>query len=208
MAITYPLSIPTNKKFKTCRFTARSVVAVSQSPFTGQQQVQKHPGQWWEVDVSLPPMERDDAEEWSSFFLKLNGREGTFLMGDPLATSPRGVGTGGPQVDGPSQTGNSLVTKGWTVSQTGILKTGDYIQLGSGVTSKLYKVLNDADSNGSGNATLDIWPDITPDNSPVDNSAITISDTVGVFRLVSNEMPWTQNAPSVYGFTFAATEAL
>ena len=53
---------------------------------------------------------------------------------------------------------NSLITDGWTPSQTGILLTGDYIQLGTGLASRLHKVLADVNSDGGGNATFDIWP--------------------------------------------------
>ena len=118
-------------------------------------------------------MKREDAEQLIAFMLKLNGTYGTFTLGDPLNTSPRGVGTGTPLVNGGSQTGNSLVTDGWTSGQTGILKAGDWIQLGSGSTSRLYKILSDANSNGSGQATFDIWPNLR--SSPADNAAITVS---------------------------------
>ncbi len=125
MAITYPLSLPDATSYQAARMTARSVVGVSKSPFTGVQQVQKHQGQWWESEGSLAPMSRANAEEWIAFFLKLNGMQGTFLLGDPLGTTARGVATGTPLIKGASQTGNSLITDGWTTSQTGITTAGD-----------------------------------------------------------------------------------
>ena len=63
MAITYPLSLPDATSYQAARMTARSVVGVSKSPFTGVQQVQKHQGQWWEFEGSLAPMSRANAEE-------------------------------------------------------------------------------------------------------------------------------------------------
>ena len=122
MAITYPLSLPTNVSFSQARMIARSVVGVSRSPFTGEEQVQKHQGQWFEFDGKLPPMTRANAEEGISFLLKLNGRQYTFLLGDPSAKTARGIATGTPLINGASQTGNSLITDGWTASQTGILR--------------------------------------------------------------------------------------
>ena len=206
MAITYPLSLPTNKGLAKIRLTANNVVGVSQSPFTAKQQIYKYTGQFWEAEISLPPMKRADAEYWISFLLKLNGSYGTFLLGDPKGGTARGVATGTPLVNGSSQSGNELVTDGWTNSTTGILKAGDYIQLGSDSSSQLYKVLDDVNSNGSGQATLTIWPDIR--TSPSDNAAITVSNAKGVFRLSSNAQAWDINEATFYGMTFAAREAL
>jgi hypothetical protein len=188
------------------RLVANDVVGVSQSPFTAVQQVYRYSGQFWEADITLPPMKRADAEYWISFLLKLNGPYGTFLMGDPNGATARGAATGTPLVNGAGQTGNELVTDGWTTSTTGILKAGDYIQLGSAATARLYKVLDDVNSDGSGNATLTLWPDLR--SAPADNAAITVSNTKTTFRLNSAQTSWDINEATIYGLTFGAREAL
>jgi hypothetical protein len=206
MAVSYPLSIPTNKGIAAIRLTANNVVGISQSPFTAKQQVYKYTGQFWEAEVSLPPMKRADAEYWISFLLKLNGSYGTFLLGDPNGQTARGIATGTPLVNGASQTGQDLITDGWTPSQTGILKAGDYIQLGSSSTAQLYKVLDDVNSDGSGNATLTLWPDLR--TAPADDAVITVSNPKGVFRLAASSQAWNIDEATFYGLTFAAREAL
>lgn len=206
MPISYPLSLPTTAGIMRVRLVANDVVGVSQSPFTAVQQVYRYSGQFWEADITLPPMKRADAEYWISFLLKLNGPFGTFLMGDPNGATARGVATGTPLVNGAGQTGNELVTDGWTTSTTGILKAGDYIQLGTGATSRLYKVLDDVNSDGSGNATLTVWPDLR--SAPADNAAITVSNTKTTFRLNSAQTSWDINEATIYGLTFGAREAL
>jgi hypothetical protein len=203
MAITYPLSHPSSPGIKTVRFSPRSVVAISESPFTFGQQVQKFDGQKWECDVTLPPMARAVAEEWVAFLLKLNGKEGSFLFGDPAGTTPRGTATGTPVVNGGSQTGNALITDGWTNSIVA-LKAGDWIQLGSGTSTQLYKNLSDVSSDGSGNATFDIWPSLR--SSPADGATLTVTGAKGLFRLGSNEMTWSINEIKNYGLVIAATE--
>lgn len=205
MAISYPVAFP-DLGIKSMNIRAMNVVGMSQSPFTGQQQVYKHQGQWWEAEITLPPMKRAEAEQIAAFLLKLNGRYGTFTLGDPANTAPRGVGTGTPLVNGGSQTGNSLVTDGWTTSTTGILKAGDWIQLGSGSASRLHKVLNDVNSDASGNATLDIWPNLR--SSPSDNDSITVTSPKGLWRLSSNDVNYSIDEASIYGITFACVEAL
>jgi hypothetical protein len=161
MAITYPLSIPTT--IGTERITLRAVNAVgrSESPFTFRQQVVKHQGERWEASVDIPPSKSDLAEEWIAFLVSLKGPFGTFLMGDPNMTEARGSASttpGTPVVNGASQTGDELAIDGLPLSATGYLLPGDYIQLGAAGTATLHKVLTQVDSNGSGEATLDIWP--------------------------------------------------
>lgn len=206
MAITYPVSFPSSIGLANINIRARNVVGISSSPFTGQQQVYKHQGQWWEAEVSLPPMKRADAEQAVAFLLKMNGVYGTFLLGDKANTAPRGLGTGTPLVNGASQTGDELITDGWTTSTTGILKAGDWIQLGSGSSTRLHKVLDDVDSDGSGNATINIFPNLR--SSPADNAVITVSNTQGLWRLAGNETEYSIDNMSIYGMTFACVEAL
>lgn len=205
MAISYPVTFP-SLGIRNMTIRARSVVGISTSPFTGQQQVYQHQGQWWEAEVTMPPMKRADAEQIAAFLLKMNGVYGTFLLGDPLNTAPRGVGTGTPLVKGGSQTGNSLATDGWTAGQTGILKAGDWLQIGTGSDTRLYKVLSDANSDGSGNATFDIWPSLR--SSPADNATIYVNSTKGQWRLSSNATEYNIDEAATYGFTFACVEAL
>lgn len=204
MAISYPLSLPSRTP-RRIQFKMNSIVGLSASPFTGSQQVYAHAGQFWSAEVELPPMQRADAEDWIAFLISLNGREGTFLMGDPVNTSTRGLGTGTPLVKGASQTGNSLNTDGWTTSQSDILKAGDWIQLGSGSTSTLHKLRQDADSDSGGNATLEIWPGIR--TAPADNAAITVANCNGLWRLAENVQGYDLDLAAIYGISFSCIEA-
>jgi hypothetical protein len=206
MSITYPLQLPSNRQIARVRLTSTDIVAISQSPFSGAQQVYQYTGQFWEADVTLRPMNRDEAEYWISFLLKLNGSFGTFLLGDPNGRTPRGVATGSPRVFGANQSGNVLETDGWTANTTGILKAGDYIQLGSSATARLYKVLDDVNSDSSGRASLNIYPKLR--SSPSDNALITTQNTVSVFRLNSNQSSWDITEAQIYGINFGAKEVL
>ena len=206
MAITYPLALPTVGLFVRFSLTTQSANAESVSPFTFERQIQTHQGMLWLAGITLAPMKRASAEEWRSFFLKLNGKQGTFLMGDLGAKLPRGIATGTPLVDGAGQTGQELDTKGWTGGQTGILKAGDYIQIGTGLTSRLYKNLNDVNSDGGGLATLDIWPRLR--ESPANSAVIVVSEPKGLFRLSSNLNLSEVGVSAFYGFGFSAIEAI
>lgn len=208
MAETYPINPPSSGIAKV-KFLANTAVSVSQSPFSFSQQVYKHQGMRWEADITLPPMKRADAETWASFLLRLRGQYGTFLLGDPAAATPRGSAAttpGTPLVKGGSQTGENLIIDGCPTSVNGYLKAGDYIQLGSSATARLYKVLEDVNTNASGEATLNIYPNLR--SSPDDNANVTVSNARGLFRLSGNDVSWDVNEASIYGITFGAIEAL
>jgi hypothetical protein len=99
---------------------------------------------------------------------------------------------GTPLVNGASQTGASLVTDGWTASAAARLKAGDIFTIadvyavnpvsGDNLPDLAqFVVTADTSSNGSGAATLPIYPSIvtsgprkTVSGSPADNAAITV----------------------------------
>jgi hypothetical protein len=205
MAIIYPLSLPTHTGIRSIEMRAINAVAYSRSPFTFAGQAHAYPGQMWQADVFLPPMRRENAEAWVAWLVSLRGQFGTFLLNDPTGSTPRGSAGGTPLVNGASQIGNLINIDGCTNSQTGWLKAGDYVQFGSGSSSSLHKVLEDVNSDSSGNATLEVWPSVRV--APADNSAVVTANASGVFRLSSNEQSWSVNEASVYGLTFGAVEA-
>lgn len=206
---TYPVTIPATFAPSSTSFRIKRIVGASTSIFTGEQQVYQYSGEWWECEVSMPPMRLSAARAFVAFLVSLRGQYGSMYLGDwdariPLGTASSSEGT--PLVNGASQTGNTLVCDGAPNSQTGYLKAGDYIQIGTGASGKLHMVVADSDSDGSGNFSLDIEPALR--TSPADNTTIVVSNTKGVFRLVSNETSWQTNAVSLYGITFAVREII
>ena len=207
MSESYPIALPTGGIAKV-RLVARNVVAMSQSPFTLSQQTYRHQGQGWEADITLPAMGRDDAEVWLGFLLRLRGSYGTFLLGDPSSATPRGSASttaGTPVVNGAGQTGDYLNIDGLPADTNGYLKAGDYIQLGAGSTATLHKVLEDVNTNSSGQGVLNLFP--APRRSPNDGETVVVEDCVGLFRLSTNATSWDINEASIYGITFGAMEA-
>jgi hypothetical protein len=206
MAIIYPLSLPTHTGVRSVEFRAVNAVAYSRSPFTFSGQAHAYSGQMWQADITLPPMRRSNAEQWIAFLISLRGQFGTFLLNDPLGCTPRGSAGGSPLVNGAAQTGNLINIDNCTASQTGWLKAGDYVQFGTGSSSSLHKVLEDVNSNSSGETTLEIWPSVR--TAPANNSAVVTSSAKGLFRLSSNEQAFSANEAALYGITFAAMEAV
>ena len=203
---TYPISFLSHTRVRSAELRAINAVIYEMSPFTFAGQAQASSGQMWQADISLPPMKRSDAEQWIAWLVSLRGQFGTFTMGDHLGCTPRGVATGTPRVNGASQTGEELNIDGCTANVTGWLKAGDYIQLGSGATATLHKVLADVNTNASGETTLSLWPHIR--SAPAYNATVVVTNTVGRWRLASNESSWSVNEMAIYGITFSAREAI
>lgn len=209
MAINYPLSLPMSNAIRTIEMRAINAVAYSRSPFTFAGQAHAYSGQMWQADVSLKSMKRSDAEQWVAWLISLRGQYGTFLLGDPVGCTPRGLAAtlaGTPIVNGADQTGGTLNISGASRNKTGWLKAGDYIQIGTGLNSRLHKILTDTDTDSNGNCTVDLWPHIR--TAPSNQASIITSDTKGLFRLASNETSWSVNEIAVYGITFGAVEVI
>lgn len=201
------ITLPTSVCFASVVMNLRRVVGRTASPFTLEEQSFKWPGEQWGMELTMPPIKgRALAEEWISFMLQLEGSYGYFLIGDPTAKTPQGVATGTPLVDGINQTGNTLLTKGWTPNTVGILKRGDYLQLGTGTNTRLHKLTADVDSDVSGNAALPIVPALR--TSPANNDPIVVNDAKGIFRLTSNDFSWSVDPGSIYRFRFNALEVV
>ena len=206
MATTYPITIAVDN-IRTARFIPVATVAGFTSPFTGQRQMFSYPNQHWRVDMNISAMNRTEGEALVGQLLSLNGSFGTFYLGDPLYTTPKGIATGTPLLNGASQTGNTIITDGWTASQTGIVKAGDWLQVGTGSTRQLVKVTADANSDGGGNSTIEIWPRIR--TAFGNNTSIITSSPTGVFALTSSDSgAWEIDSDSlIKGVSISAYEA-
>ena len=194
MSLTYPLALPTTIGFESIEIRAVNAVAISQSPFTFKQQAISHGGEKWEASISIPPIGRDLAAPWKAFLLGLKGQVGTFLLSDPdYATAQGDVSSC--TLSGTA--GNSTVT----VTMTGTLKAGDYIQLGTGASSRLHQVLVDLTGDGS----LEIWPAL---RATYTDATVVYENAKGVFRLSSGVTSYSINNQSNYGISFEAVEAI
>ena len=201
----YPLTFPTVSGIQTQTFSLVRNVAVSTSPFTGQDQVFQHEGEFWATQIKFPPMLKDKAAVIIAFLLQLRGRRGTFKLGDQDRKTIQGVATGTIRVNGASQTGNQVALDGFANSTNNVFKAGDYIQIGS----FLYMVTEDVNSNSSGEANVKIEPSLRQGIETIaDDATVTYSNTTTLFRLDSNETGWDTDQVSKYGISLSATEAL
>lgn len=210
MTITYPLALPATPSFSGVTVRKMPVVGMSVSPYTGAQQTVVYTGQWWEMDLILPTMPDDQMASWEAFLGKLNGQEGTFLIGDPSRKAARGICAttpGVPLVDGAVVArSQSLPIKGGPALVQDWIKEGDYMQIGTGSAARLYQALADADTNSSGETELDVWPRIR--TALAGNEVITFNAPKGVFRMASNVNEITKRVGIFGNLSFSVREAL
>lgn len=205
MSITYPISFPPSIGVRRLTWSPESTVKRSKSVYNYHSKVTDFGGKLRSAVIELPHLTVADAKLIQSFFMKLNGVEGTFYFGDSLGKAPQGSvadSYSGGLVNGASQTGTDLATDGWAINVTDLFKEGDWIS----INDRLYNVLENASSNGLGEATLTLWPDVS---SPADNAVISVGTAArGVFAL-RGWPEWIWDTTFLQsGITFSIEEAI
>lgn len=191
MAVSYPLASPLQFGFASATFGPTANSARAKHPWTLADVVQVFDGRMWQGQLNFMPQTYLEARALTSWLTSLDGQKGTFLLGDPAGATPQGSAAttpGTPVVNGGSQSGSALAIAGLPASATGYLEAGDYLSLGSGASARLYKVLEQVDSDGSGEATVTIWPPLR--SSPSDSDPVTVSNAQGVFAAAVDFLPW------------------
>lgn len=160
------------------------------SPLSQAIQTVEMPSPRWQFKFSLDRLEEADAALVQGFIAQLRGQAGRFYMHNMARSTPRGIATGTPVVAGASQTGTTLNTSGWTPSQIGILKVGDFFKIGN----ELKMVVSaDVNSDGAGLATITFEPPIR--SSPSNGSSIVTNKPTAIFKLAGDNSSWSTVAP-------------
>ncbi len=190
------IATPSSPAFREIDWTAIDTVAVATAPFTQQQKAQNWQASLLTGTVTLPPMKRRDANAWIAFMLECQGQSACFFIGDSAGGVPLGTAEGSPMTSGSVQQGYSLATTGWTPNQPSLLEVGDYVQAGL----RLFRCLTAASSDGNGNSTFTIWPQV---REPMPNGTpLIITNPVGLFRLATNQRSSSESYLTTYGLSF------
>jgi len=196
MAISYPLTPPAGIRISSLRFSAISAVARNISPFTFSSQSYNWTGTMLSGDVECPPMNRADAEELIGFLIM--AARGTFYFRDYANGTQRGNMSSNPQLDGAHVANTTTIT---IDGGSGSWAVGDYIQLGTGSSSKLHKI-----TKANTATSYEIFPLLR--TSYPDNTAIVYSNAVGVFRLGTTTCDWSIDTAKKYGLNFSIFESI
>lgn len=73
-------TMPATPSAKTIEFTEQNAVAVSVSPFTGQQQIYDWSASWMEASITMPTMFLATAQPWIDFLRACRGQACVFQL--------------------------------------------------------------------------------------------------------------------------------
>jgi hypothetical protein len=160
------------------------------------------------IEGDLPPLQLAQGEQWVSFLASLFGKVGTCLMPDYARLKPQGAMSGSPLVSGTNANGSNelnIRNAAHGVGNWGI--AGDYFQVtAAGAPQRMYKLMQNASTDGSGNATLIFRPSLR--ETLVDGISIVTTNCAGTFRLQENATSWDIDENSIYKIVFKMKEAI
>ena len=178
----FPLTYPTNPRLapQSIEFTNRNLTTQFRSPYSGQLQVHRYGGQWFELNVTLAPLFLEDALELTAFLNALAGDSGTFYFKVPskfLISASVGITT--------TATGNDFTLGSGTV------QVGRY-----GYSSSNNRLVQFTTATS-------IFPKLAPSTS------FTIDKTSGVkMRLASREVSYSVDEMMIHGVVIPMVEAI
>lgn len=195
--LTFPAVIPSVSEF-----ALESNTQNTRSELDGTVQTLALPGDRWTASLTFTNLKDPQARLIRAFLGSLRGQAGRFYL-TPPAYVRTGIGTGTPLVKGAGQTGSTIVTDGWTAGQTGVVCAGDFFNIGT----ELKMATADANSNGTGEATISFTPPIR--TSPADNSAIVVTDPTVIMALTDGKQArWQAQPTPIYNLTLACEEPI
>jgi hypothetical protein len=195
-------TLPTTRGPATLEIASHAPTYVS-TTHSLKQQVRSRGAQRWKVSYKYGTMERDDYMALYAFLTSQRGQYDTFTLALPSGISPRGAWTGTPLVNGAVAAGlTSVAVDGLSNSITGIGKAGDYLKFAG--HSKVYMLVSDVNSNGSGQATLTIFPKLVA--ALADNEALTVSSVPFTVALTSDVVALPIRPPVQGSIEFEAME--
>ena len=208
--INYPLTTPASYGIATMTWGPMTATARARNPFTFADITQVFDGNMWNGTLTISDLGKTSGRDLAGWITALRGMRGTFLLGEPgndVALGSAVNSAGAPIVAVQSLTGSVLTVAGLPTSVSNYLLRGDNFQLGSGSTARLHKNLVDVGTDGSGVASLDMWPPIR--TVPNSGATVVVANAQGVFSLAKPVNPWQISPPSIYnGVTLEVVEVV
>ena len=147
---------------------------------SGRRQARQIDGQRFRLRVRFPVMTRTEFAPINAFIMKQRSQMESFQYVPPTIDDALGVASGVISVNGAISAGvTSVAIDGMANSTSGVFKAGDYFRFTG--QAKVYMVMADVSSNGSGQGTLTFEPPLRA--NVADNAVLIYSNvdfTVGL----------------------------
>lgn len=195
-------TFPTTPEPSDCTLTSLQPTYQTTSE-SGRRQARIAGGHLWRVKLNWSKSLRATFAPLFAFMARQRGKFESFTIVLPTHKTPLGVGTGSPVTLLPSSAGvSTILTTGWTVSITGILKAGDVMKFDS--HTKVYMVTADANSDASGNSALVITPPLIEDVAG--SVGITVNDVPFTVASAEDLVEWKASAPHLVSYSLNLVE--
>jgi hypothetical protein len=169
MSGTFPTTpVPSSVSISTNQNTIVTTTA------SGRRQSRQIDGQRFKLRVTFPVMTRTEFAPIFAFIVKQRSQIESFTFTPPTLDDSLGVASGVIRVNGAILAGvTSVAIDGMANSTSGVFKAGDFFRFTG--QNKVYMVMADVSSNGSGQGTLTFEP---PLRTGVSDNAILIYNNV------------------------------
>lgn len=167
----------------------RGNTAVYTSPLTASEQTLDRGGAKWRLMYVYDNMRGDERGELMGFIAGLRAQSNRIRV--PIYDNPaRGAYGGTPNVDGASQTGNSIDIKGCSNNISNWIRSGDYFSVDVNGEHELKMATADASSNGTGLITVSFEPRLRA--APLNSADINVggNNPQGIFVLANSAQNW------------------
>lgn len=213
-----PDTFPSGIIPSTLEFGLRSNTQTFSSPLTASTQTLRLAGASWYGKASFDDLSEDNWRKLAAFLVNLEGKHGRFYFMDFGAAEPQGAMKDSSNtilVNGASQTGGTLNIDGLPANVNNAFLAGDYIAFDTSSGRELKIITANASSNGSGQASISIKPNIrvSPANNAtvsyrlVASNGITNADTCCIFRLESDTNSWNIRPPTIANISINFVES-
>lgn len=145
----------------------------------------------WQLSISSPSvgMSLAVASEWEAMLMLLRGKVNHLAAWDIVRFAPRGTCRGVMTLSGAHAQGATSLLIAVT-GQSGLtLLKGDWLQLGTGTTSQLFKLVADATA-GASNITVTVEPPVRPVGGFAGGTSVTWDKPLCHYKLASEAPSW------------------
>ena len=171
---------------------------------SGKRVTRKYGSQYYLLDISLPPLSKDNAMDVFAFLKKQQNSFDKFDYQYPITNICANISQTDIVVNGSHSVGdNTIALSGFDNSTSNVLKAGDLIKFAN--HTKIYMVEADLTSDSSGNATVTISPSII--DTLANSEAVTV-DQPNFKVYLNSDVLYTTDASGLFSITFSLRECI
>ena len=171
---------------------------------SGKRVTRKYGAQFFTLDITLPPLSKDDSMDVFAFLKKQQNSFDKFDYTYPITNRGANRTQTDIVVNGSHSVGDSTIAlSGFDNSTTDVLKAGDIIKFAN--HDKVYMVESNLTSDSSGNATVTISPSII---ATLANSEAVTVDQPNFKVYLDSDILYTTNTSGLFSISFTLRECI